>query len=128
MGSVRPGRMTSPRPAGVIGGAAPRRMVALLRAYGLLVTVLVLTRAVVGVAAHRKLAATPAYRATGTVRVLGQVATGITGLPVTAGDEVSTDAALMTEAPLLGRVITDLQLPMRLEDLPRAGGGDARSK
>ncbi|MEA2616124.1 MAG: tyrosine-protein kinase [Chloroflexota bacterium] len=119
MGSVRPGRMTSPRPAGVIGGAAPRRMVALLRAYGLLVTVLVLTGAVVGFAANRKLAATPAYRATGTVRVLGQVATGITGLPVTAADEVSTDAALMTEAPLLGRVITDLQLPMRLEDLQR---------
>jgi capsular exopolysaccharide synthesis family protein len=82
-------------------------------------TVLLLAGAVVGFVASRKLAASPAYRATGTVRVLGQVATGITGLPVSPADEVSTDAALMTQSPLLGRVITHLQLPMRLEELQR---------
>jgi capsular exopolysaccharide synthesis family protein len=60
--------------------------------------------------------------------VLGQVATGITGLAVTPADEVSTDAALMTQAPLLARVITELTLPMRLDELQREVSATPDSK
>jgi succinoglycan biosynthesis transport protein ExoP len=57
----------------------------------------------------------PMYEATGRVLVLGQVEAS--ALSVTPDEIISTDAALMTQTPLLQGVIQDLHLNMTLDKL-----------
>lgn len=58
---------------------------------------------------------TPRYQATGRVLVLGQVEAS--ALSLSPDQIISTDASLMTQPPLLRRVIDDLHLPMSVDQL-----------
>src|ERR1700694_2772179 len=58
---------------------------------------------------------TPQYQATGRVLVLGQVEAS--ALSLTPDEIIGTDASLMTQPPLLQRVIDDLHLPMAVDQL-----------